>query len=264
VSALEGPVETYHRGQWYAVQAGDLLSLEDVLRTRAGGRAILRRAGVKLEIRQNVDVRLDALAARAARFDLLRGGNVSAAVRSADESVAIAARHTEAKNLGPARFVVSVGAEGLVYVAASEGQVRFTAAGKAVAVAAGQGSSALPGEAPRPAEALPDELFLSVFWPEPPTARLGPGAPPTPLGPAQLRGATHPSTRVRVNGVEAPVGPDGAFAVPVELAPGDNRLLVEAEDLVGRTRSLTRVVRKPARPAAAPTLERQAGELWKK
>lgn len=261
VSALEGAVETFHKGQWYRVQAGDLIGLEDVLRTRVGSRAILRRAGVELEIRPNVDVRMDALAERTARFNLLRGGNVSAQVKGAGETVAIAARHTETQNVGAARFVVSLGVEGRVDVAASDGQARFTAAGQSVAVSAGQESSALPGQVPRPPESLPDELFLSVFWPEP--GAIEASTPPG-RAPPQIRGAVRPSTRVRVNGAEAPLSRDGAFAVPVDLAPGDNRVSVEAEDIVGRTRSETRVVHKPAKPVAAPTLEHEPEEIWKK
>src|SRR5262245_44366456 len=76
VGAIEGAVEALHNGQWYVVQAGDLLSLQDVIRTPKGSRTLLRRGTVEIEVREGVDIRLDSLAAETASFDLLRGGNV--------------------------------------------------------------------------------------------------------------------------------------------------------------------------------------------
>src|SRR5262245_25867815 len=62
VAAIEGPVEALHGGQWYVVQAGDLLSLQDVIRTPKGSRAMLRRGTAEIEVREGVDVRLEKLA----------------------------------------------------------------------------------------------------------------------------------------------------------------------------------------------------------
>src|SRR5664279_3511392 len=61
VTALQGDVEALQNGQWYVVRAGHLLSTKDVVRTKPGARALLRRGSVELDLRDNMDLRLDDL-----------------------------------------------------------------------------------------------------------------------------------------------------------------------------------------------------------
>src|SRR5512137_2221505 len=144
VTALQGEVEALQNGQWYLVRAGHLLSTKDVVRTRPGARAMLRRGSVELELQGNMDLRLDDLEKATARVGLLRGGKVLASVAGTGELVEITARHTKTASIGADRFVVSMSSSGKVNVAASEGAARFSAQGKEVVVQSGSVSTALP------------------------------------------------------------------------------------------------------------------------
>ena len=249
VTALQGDVEALQNGQWYVVRAGHLLSTKDVVRTKPGARALLRRGSVELELRDNMDLRLDDLEKETARVGLLRGGKVSASIAGDKEHVEITAAHTKTSNVGAARFVVSLSPSGKVNVATSEGAARFAGNGKEVVVPGGSASAALPDQSPTDPEPIPQEILLSVIWPE--DDRLD--------GQARIRGKAQPSSKVIVNGAETEVGTDGIFRATVPLKVGKNHVQVDAEDIIGRTKSVDRVV---TRSAPAPTLVPTNQELW--
>jgi hypothetical protein len=250
VAEIEGPVETFQNDRWYVVQAGDFLSLRDVIRTQKGARVVVRRGSTEIEVQENVDVRLDSLAGQAASFGVLRGGNLVANVGAEGETVAITANETRSVNEGRARWVVAMGPNGRVSVAAATGAVRFAARGREVQVGAGMESTAPPGGQPADPEPIPDELLLSVVWPE-----LDGATPVT-----QVSGKVRPSSRVKVNGIDAETGPDGRFTADVPLAVGKNRITVDAEGITGQKKNATREVTRTARP---PTLKASDEPLWK-
>jgi hypothetical protein len=210
---------------------------------------MLRRGSVEIELRDNMDLRLDDLEKETAKVGLLRGGKVSASVTDGNEHVEITARHTKTANIGPARFVVSVSPSGKVNVASSEGSARFSAKGKDVVVSSGTTSTAMPDQAPSDPEPIPQELLLSVIWPD--DDRMD--------GHARIKGKAQPSSRVNVNGVETDVGADGTFRALVPLKVGKNRVQVDAEDILGRSKTVDKMVN---RAAAAPALEPTHQELW--
>ena len=249
VTALQGEVEALQNGQWYVVRPGHLLSTKDVVRTKPGARAILRRGSVEIELRDNMDLRLDDLEKETARVGLLRGGKVSASVAGSGEHVEITASHTKTSNIGSARFVVSMSASGKVSVATTEGAARFSGKGKEVVVSGGRVSTALPDQAPGDPEPMPKEILLSVVWPE--DDRLD--------NLARVKGKAQASSRVVVNGVETEVEGDGTFHATLPLRIGKNHVQVEAEDIAGRTKSVERVV---TRAAPAPALVPTDQELW--
>lgn len=249
VTTLQGEAEAYQNGQWYLVRAGHLLSVNDVIRTKSGARAMLRRGSVEIELHDNMDLRLDELEKETARVGLLRGGKVSASVAGANEHVEITASHTKTSNVGAARFVVSVSPSGKVNVATSEGLARFSGKGKDVLVPGGSVSTALPDQAPSDPEPIPVQLLLSVIWPE--DDRVS--------SQAKVKGKAQPSSRVLVNGSDTEVGPDGTFQSTIPLKIGKNHVQVEAEDIVGRSKIVDKIV---TRPAPAPTLEPSDQELW--
>jgi hypothetical protein len=251
VASIEGAVEALHNGQWYVVQAGDLLPLQDIIRTNKGSNALLRRGGAEIEVREDVDVRLDQLAKNTASFGLLRGTSVTTNVEDPTQTVEITAGGTTSRNKGPARWVVQQGAGGRVTLGTAKGEVTFAAKGKQVDVKAGQESTALPGEEPSEPESIPEELLLSVMWPEIDHAQPQ----------AQIAGKTRPSSRVRVNGVEAPVHADGRFQASVPLSVGQNKVEVQAEDLLGKKKAVSKTLR---RPPPSPTREPTGEELWKR
>jgi hypothetical protein len=249
VSALAGNVEAFQNGQWYVARAGHLLSSKDVVRTHGGSRALLRRGSVEVEVRDNMDLRVDQLEKTTAKLGLLRGGRVYANVGKDGDNLEIDALDTRTTNVGAARFAVSVSPTGNVSVAASEGAARFEAHGKQVVVRKGSESTASPGAAPSDPEPIPEQLLLAVIWPE----------DDKPEGVSQIRGRASPSSRVRVNGEDTPVAPDGSFLARVQMSAPQTRLHVEAEDIGGRHKALDKVVRRPPR---APSLQPAGGKLW--
>ena len=253
VGQLEGTVEALHKNQWMVVMAGDRLSAEDVLRTGPGARAVLRRRDSELVVEENIDVRLNKLAAQTASFALLRGGTLVASVGAANEELQITAEGTSAVNEGVARFAVSRAPAGHVSVAVLKGAALFDARGQQVRVTAGTESIAPPGRAPSEPAPIPEEILLSVFWPSDEEPNLAERT--------QIRGQVRPSSRVKVNGADAPISADGKFSASVPLVVGANRVQVDARDITGRKKSVSRVVRRTAK---APALEPADEEIWKK
>ncbi len=250
VSALAGSVEAFQNGQWYVARAGHLLSSKDVVRTHDGSRALLRRGSVEIELRDNMDLRLDKLENRKASLGLLRGERVSANVGKGDEQLEIRAMDTRTENVGAASFTVAVAPTGQVSVATKEGTARFEAQGKHVLVGKGMESSAAPGAAPGTPEPIPEQLLLSVIWPEEEPSD----------GAAKVKGRASPSSRIWVNQQEVPVGPDGTFQAPVPT-DGKGPIRVDARDITGREKSVSKAVR---RTPGSPHLEAADDELWNK
>jgi hypothetical protein len=251
VTAATGTVEAQRAGRWVPIKDGETLTRTDVVRTAAGGHAVLRlSAGTEIELRERVEIGLDRLAG-GATVDLRRGKLVAHV--SGTDSVEITSRDTRTANEGPAHFVVLSDERGRVSVAALSGKARFTAGGKSLTLPAGTQSASEPGAAPSDPERIPEEVLLEVVWP---AAEQRHGATQ-----AELQGRAAPSSLVTVNGTRAPVGADGHFTATVPLRTGKNSIDVAAEDLSGRSRqsSATLVRRGPP-----PTLTPEATDLWKK
>ncbi len=250
VASAEGRVEAERDGRWSPIKEGDTLTRTDVVRTAAGGRAILRlSAGTEIELRERVEIGLDRLPGGPA-VDLRRG-KVLARVSGA-EALAITSHDTRTANEGPSHFVVRSDEQGRVSVAALSGSARFAAGGRSVKLAAGTESSSEPGGAPTDPERIAEEVLLEVVWPAEEQSHR--------VDHAEIRGQTRRSSTVTVNGTEAPVGPDGHFTATLPLRDGKNPVEVEAEDLAGRTQKAASTVVRRTRP---PALNPEPADLWK-
>ena len=252
VTSAIGQVDAYRDGRWIAVQRGDLLSLQDVVRTTPGSSAVLRLgAATEIDLREKVEIRLDRLTAAGAIVDLRRG-KVVARVDGEKESLEITARQTRTINEGPARFVVMAGENGRVSVASTGGRARFQAGGKTVTLAEGTETRAEENKAPDDPEKIPEEVLLSVVWPA--GERHGEDV--------DIRGKASATSLVTINGEPVAVGTDGGFMAKVPLNEGDNPIRVEAESLTGRTRADSKTLLRP--PTRPPKLAPGKGRLWKK
>jgi hypothetical protein len=252
VTAATGTVEAEHGGQWIAIKNGDTLTRNDVVRTAAGGHAVLRlSAGTEIELRERVEIGLDRLEG-GATVDLRRGKVVARV--SGSEGLEITSRDTKTANEGPAHFVVLSDDRGRVSVATLSGKAKFAAGGKALTLPEGtQSSSEGAGAAPSDPERIPEEVLLEVVWP---AAEQRHGVETT-----EVSGRAAPSSVVTVNGSRAPVGADGHFTATVPLRTGKNQVAIEAEDLGGRTRQTAgTLVRRGPPPALTP----ETTDLWKK
>ncbi len=251
VTSATGSVEAQRAGQWVPIKAGDTLTRTDVVRTAAGGRAILQlSAGTEIELRERVEIGLDRLAS-GATVDL-RHGKVVAHVSGSD-SVEITSRDTRTANEGPAHFVVLSDERGRVSVASLAGKAKFTAGGKSLTLPQGTQSTSAGGAAPSDPERIPEEVLLEVVWP---AAEQRHAAADT-----EVKGRAAPSSSVTVNGTRTEVGTDGQFTATVPLRTGKNALEVKVEDLGGRTRQASATLLRRGPP---PALTPEATDLWKK
>jgi len=116
---------------------------------------------------------------------------------------------------------------GMVAVASETATVRLAAQENEVALQAGQQSVVTPGSPPSDPESIPDEVFLSISWPE---ERLRRDQR------LVLRGRVQPGTEVRVGGQRPEVTAGGEFEAQVDLDAGPNTVTVSARDPAGRTR----------------------------
>jgi hypothetical protein len=251
VASATGSVEAQRGGQWVSIKDGDVLTRTDVVRTAAGGRAILQlSAGTEIELRERVEIGLDRLAS-GATVDL-RHGKLVAHV-SGNDSVEITSRDTRTANEGPAHFVVLSDERGRVSVASLAGKAKFTAGGRSLTLPQGTQSSSAAGAAPSDPERIPEEVLLEVVWPA--TEQRHAAAD------TEVRGRASPSSSVMVNGTHAQIGADGQFTATVPLRTGKNTVDVKVEDLGGRTRQASATLLRRGPP---PALTPEATDLWKK
>lgn len=250
VSGVQGTVEFLQEGKVYVLQAGDLLSLQDVIRTGAGARVLLRRKGSELEVRENLEIQLQFIADKQAEFSILRGnGDMSAKVDDSEATVKIRSDETQAVNVGPSRWVVARGEQGKVAVAVSQGAVQFAGRGRSVVVKAGRQSVAPSNQPPSDPVETPADLLLDVVWPEQTNLQRT----------ATIEGKTSPLSTVSVNGQVIDTHPDGSFKANVPLKVGNNDVEVKARDVLGRKKSLSGTLHRPPK---APSLEAAKEELW--
>jgi ribosomal 50S subunit-recycling heat shock protein len=251
VASATGSVEAQRGGQWVPIKDGDVLTRTDVVRTAAGGRAILQlSAGTEIELRERVEIGLDRLAS-GATVDL-RHGKVVARVSGSD-SVEINSRDTRTANEGPAHFVVLSDERGRVSVASLSGKTKFTAGGKSLTLPQGTQSTSAAGAAPSDPEQIPEEVLLEVVWPAAEQRHVA--------ADTEVKGRASPASSVTVNGTPAQIGADGQFTATVPLRTGKNTLEVKVEDLGGRTRQASATLLRRGPP---PALTPEKTDLWKK
>jgi hypothetical protein len=271
VVGCDGAVEAFRDGRWTPIQRGELLTPQDVLRTAPGARAVLRLGATsEIELREKVEIKLERLSGAGAIIDLRRG-KVEARVARAGDNITISASETRISNEGPARYIVMADeSNGRVSVAAVEGAARFAAGGKEIVVPQGTESRSERGGVPADPEKIPEDVLLTVVWPETERhelrAKAGAGAGGGATinvggaGGTTVSGRVHPSSTVMINGAATIVAADGRFTADLPLREGHNEVRVETEDLMGRKRSKeTILVRSPPHP---PELTPLPNKLW--
>jgi FecR protein/Glucodextranase, domain B len=251
VTASQGEVEALRDGQWVAVPRGQIIGSSDVIRTGAGSRAVLRLGNsTEIELREKVQIHLDRLSKTEMSVDLVRG-KVFAHVARAGDHLTISASETRTSNDGPTHFIVKAEESGRVSVAVTDGSARFASGGREVILGPGTESRSERGGVPAEPERIPEELLLSVVWPEGEQH----------AGRAAVSGSAQPSSVVMLNGAEVVVAHDGRFKGYVPLREGSNPIKVEAEDLMGRHKTATTTLDRM--PARRPELTPVPGPLWK-
>jgi hypothetical protein len=251
VTARRGQVELQRgaAGQWSEVQVGDRLSASDTLRTEVG-EADLAVEGVKLRLHEGSGVLLRTVDARAVRAQIR--GSVESEVEEKKGKLDVetfgsdALAHSEGGH-----FYVNSDGRGIVAVAAVDGSVHLSSAGRSVEIRKGEvsrvgtASSAGPDA---PVAAL-RRVLLSVEWPtESETNRSR----------VPISGKVEAGSRVFVQGQAVAVEPSGSFRAEVPLKQGKQKIAVFAIDALGRRRQVETMV---ARDDSLPDVQVKK-KLW--
>lgn len=235
---LGGAVTVTHGGGAVEpARAGRVLAPADRVTTGVDGTASLRLGPeTTITLAPASTVGISAVDATGVTLEL-ENGLVSATVRPDSGAVRVgnAGREVVATNA-----VFDVGVQGGVLgVAVREGDVSLSGADVS-RVAAGQQAWVVDrhGEI----EQVPEELLLAVQWP--PEAR-------TRQRQWTVEGHTAPAARVRVRGasgeIEVLADPTGGFRAVIALDEGENRVVVESVDPLGRRTTVPGVLVRDAR-----------------
>lgn len=228
VHEVRGQVE-FRRGDgpWRPLHRSEELNQHDEIRTSVQARALIELGpSVTVELAPRTQVNIAELSATLSRVRL-QDGRIASTVQQSEGfrfrvqvqgSGAVA--ETEA-----GRFTVMRRGSGPVAVAAEEGSVSVAAAGTRVEVGAGEQSLVVGGLAPTPPSRIPTSLLLKLGRPPPSRQRATE---------ARVTGQTTPGAALLINGEVAPVAGNGEFSITVALHQGENEIVVEVEDVVGR------------------------------
>ncbi|MFN7132718.1 MAG: FecR domain-containing protein [Myxococcales bacterium] len=239
VVEASGGVERLRDGGWVGVHTGERLRSHEALRTGPGGYAELAIGEhSRMTVAEETQLRVGELTRAVHRFRVGRG-RVSVDYRS-DGARVLRIENEDGRAVAEtsgARFSV-LGTGASFAVATETGLVNLEAAGRKVALGAGEESVALADGAPEAPRPIATAVLLKV-------ARA---ADPDRAACAVVEGRAAPGAEVTVDGEPAQLGGDGAFRVRVARAPGKDGALVRVRDASGRTREER--VRCAALPAA--------------
>lgn len=238
---VQGEVTTLRGATPVPAKVGDPLESSDRVSTGAGGRAVLGLgAGTRLELGESASLRVLGQGEDGLRLEL-EGGKIEARVRPDAGRVQIGAggRLVSATD---ADFAMGL-ADGDLAVETTRGSTTLQGFdGQSELVAGQQVLVSSSGELIT--GPIPDSLLLSVEWPPEALTRADK---------LTVRGQTQPGTRVQVDGgARAVADASGNFALELELREGENSVVVQATDPMGRASRSTWTVR---RDSTGPTGE---------
>ena len=230
VTAVSGVVERQTAdSSWIAVNEGDELSFDSIIRTGADGLLTLDVGGVaEVEVDASSQISVPALTRTVKRVQLGEG-RLSARVPSgSDGSFGVSVRGGDAvAQTSEGEFAVLSGGEGEMTVAATKGSVTLTSHDESVVLAEGELSIAERNVAPTAPRPIPPSLYLKVLKPKRRVQRSKQ---------LDVAGTTEPGAVISVNGVRVAVGPNGEFSTVVTLDEGKNDVRVGTRDVTGRSK----------------------------
>ncbi|MGQ0508612.1 MAG: hypothetical protein ACT4TC_25210 [Myxococcaceae bacterium] len=214
---------------WREAQIGDPLSPDDAVRTSENGELEIGIAAVRIRVRERSEFRVKTLTNKVLRGQL-KGQLESSAPEKGERVVEIEGENSDAlvRSEG-GTFSISADERGGVAVAAVNGVVDLSSAGRSVRVRAGEISRASRGSAPQAPKAARRTVLLAVDWPN---------RKETNRRTIPLAGHVDAGTRVLVQGKLAKVDDDGNFNAEIPLKRGRQRVGVVAVDVLGRRRVL--------------------------
>ena len=209
-------------GPWGPAAAGEHIGVSDGVRTHPDAEAELSVDGVRVKLHDRSELRMAAVSPGLLRARVR--GRVESEVEEGKGHVSLQVDDgtTVADSKG-GHFLLTAEGEAVV-VAATDGAVEVTSAGKTVEVHKGQltrveGNGALG----QPAAAL-KKVLLAVQWPGDKTNRSS----------IPLSGRVAQGSRVYVQGEPVEVAPSGEFHADVRLRDGKQKIAVVTVDPLGR------------------------------
>ncbi|MEQ1572252.1 MAG: FecR domain-containing protein, partial [Myxococcota bacterium] len=208
-----------------AVVRGTVLQLEDRVSTGPDGRAVLR-LGRETQIRVGPESAVQVTAIDEAGVSLeLEDGLLQATVRPESGAVRVANRGREVLATN-GEFTVGV-SDDVMQVGATQGTLSMSGV-DAARVEQGQQVTVVDRRAT--VSPIPEELLLAVQWPAEARTRAEI---------TRVTGTTQPGASVRLRGSfgvrTVTADREGRFEAELPLVEGDNRIAVDATDLLGQS-----------------------------
>jgi hypothetical protein len=229
LSKLDGEVFVRKKGAdggWLTATVGQKLEVDDEIRTTPSSAVEFGTAGAyTFRVEPGTVLDVEQIEAKVSQF-LLEQGMVNANVATGGHVKVRGGNSDAVASSKGGIFSMTNSGQGTVAVGSTEGEVEFSAAGKAVIVRKGQSSIAQGLGAPSAPRAIPPTLFLKVVWPD---------AGETNKRKLTIAGKTMPGAHVVVGSSVIPVDKDGRFRGVVTLREGHNSLDLTSRDVGGHT-----------------------------
>lgn len=255
LESSSGKVEIRTDSGWAAAEPGSLLGAGRDLRTAPGAKAALTYGdAMRIEVGDDAEVRLAELNDKLARLVVGRGFVFADVKEGSGRAVQFTSRDggAVAETRGGA-LRVSAELDGKLRAAALRGEATVTAAGQTVRLQPGFFSVVARGEKPSAPTQAPRTLLLKVKWPD---------VQATAKRRQKISGIAAPGARVRVGDTELWADEQGRFQTVIDLREGQNRIRVQAVDIMGRTRDDASPPIELDTSLPAPTIETNP-DMWR-
>jgi hypothetical protein len=232
VVSVRGEVERGRAGgEWSAVQPGQTVQPDELLRTGAHGATDLTIGErSRVSIGESTELSIRELTDSVHRFRLTRGRMVADYDRDGQRLLRVEDGQGEAvAETRAARFSVLSTGTGIA-VATSAGAVDLSARHRTVHVSEGQQSFVAPGAPPARPSPVPTAVLLKVA-----NALAGESASVC----AEIDGNASPGSEVTVDDVPVPLGAEGRFNRQVLRMPGKRAVRVLIRDAAGHQKART-------------------------
>ena len=241
---VEGSAEKKTRtsGKWRAMNKGDMLNVEDSVRTLDDSTVVLGLGETStIELSNASEIEVRELSGVAQRLGLVKGrasvdysetGNRVLNIENSDGTVVA--------KVDQGKFSILNNGQ-LVAVATETGSVDLSAAGESVTVSKGMESVVEKGKAP----IEPYQVSANAYL------KLSAGAcRKQNNNMAIVRGTVSVGTEIRINGVRVQPNPDGSFLTRIRLAENDRKVQLKTTDVWGNIREQHLICTEPRNSAS--------------
>ena len=244
VVSVEGAAEkkTSTSGKWRAMNKGDMLNVDDSVRTLEDSTVVLGLGETStIELSNASEIEVRELSGAAQRLGLIKGRasvdyseNGKRVLNIENSDGTVVAKVDEGK------FSILNNGQ-LVAVATETGSVDLSAGGESVTVSKGMESVVEKGKAPVTPYQISPNAYLKLS---------GGACRKQNNGMAIVRGTVSVGTKIRVQNIKVQPNPDGSFMVRIKLAENHKKVQLKTTDVWGNIRERTVVCTEPRNSAS--------------